>query len=176
MLSSCQQKNAQGSAADLPIDGSSFTIEAMVMPTNDVGRGAVVGWGTTTRNRVNAFIFHGSPSRLQNYWIHNDLNANVGKTLADGSYHHVAVTWGGSNHKIYADFQIVGQRTARGYLGSDKSNFCVGRAPIAGDNFKGRMKQVKIWKRALTVEDMEATTTTTTQVFAMPMYSVFRVS
>ena len=151
-------------------------IEAMVMPTNDVGRGAVVGWGTTTRNRVNAFIFHGSPSRLQNYWIHNDLNANVGKTLADGSYHHVAVTWGGSNHKIYADFQIVGQRTARGYLGSDKSNFCVGRAPIAGDNFKCRMKQVNIWKRALTVDDMEATATTTTQVFAMPMYSVFRVS
>jgi hypothetical protein len=145
--------NAEGSASDLPTTGA-YTIEAMIKPSIG-GAIGIVGWGTYGYgNKVNAFRM-GSASSLVNYWWGNDLEASLGESLVDGSFHHVAATYDGTTRKIFVDYVQQSAGTFSGYSATDKSTFCVGKT-YGTEYFKGDMKNIKIWNVARTAEQMQA--------------------
>lgn len=148
-----------GSSSDLPLAGSTYTIEALVMP-HEVSFNesfGIVSWGKPARNQLNGLIFFQGANSVRNVWWQNDLQAFYRKSLADGQFHHVAATWNGSIHTIAVDFEVIASRAATGYSPTSKSSFCIGRAfhwDGTHANFKGKIKDLKIWNVSRTVSEM----------------------
>lgn len=144
---------AEGAAADLPMGGSPYTIEAWVMPDEDIKHGGIVGWGEWgAHGSVQAFRF-ADIHKLKNYWWGNALVAETPASLADGEYHHVAATWDGAVRRIFVDFREVAQQVTSGYAVSRKDNFCIGQTNN-NEHFRGRIKDLKIWKFARSAAEM----------------------
>lgn len=148
----CFDADASG-IRDLPLAGSSYTIEAWVQPeeVKPSESFGIVGWGTPGYSQLNGLIFFRGSDSLRNIWWQNDLQAYLKKPLADGTYHHVAATWDGSTHKLFVDFNEVASRKAHDYNVQSKVNFCVGVAwhqDGSRAHFKGKIKGLKIWNIA----------------------------
>lgn len=145
----------EGAAADLPMGDSPYTLEAWVMPDEDIGHGGIVGWGDWgVAGAAQALRFAGS-RRLKNNWWGNALVAETDFDLADGEYHHVAATWDGTVRRIFVDFEEVARQTTSGYGVSHKDNFCVGRTN-ENEQFRGRIKDLKIWRVARSAAQLQA--------------------
>lgn len=162
MTDNCMDSRA-GMNSDLPMAGSPYTIEAWVMPeeVSPSESFGIVGWGVPRYNQLNGLIFFRGSDSLRNVWWQNDLQANLEKPLADGSYHHVAATWDGSTSRMFVDFVEVASKASSGYGVMKKDNFCVGRAwhqDGSDANFIGKIKDLKIWKHALSASEMRVDT------------------
>mmetsp|Transcript_120833 Transcript_120833/g.225928 ORF Transcript_120833/g.225928 Transcript_120833/m.225928 type:complete len:567 (+) Transcript_120833:41-1741(+) len=145
---------------NLPMEGSTYSIEGWVMPdeVSPYESFGIVGWGVPGRNQLNGFIFYRGSDSLRNIWWQNDLQANLEKPLADGSYHHVAATWDGNMQRIFVDFVQVASKQASGYGVTKKVNFCVGTAwhqDGSRAKFRGKMKDVKIWNIPISADYMK---------------------
>merc|ERR1712224_924587 len=81
---------AEGEAADLPLGGSPYTIEAMVLPEPKHKKWvhSIVGWGAYSDNALNR-LFINQENSLGNDWWNNGSMAPCGNTLMNGSFHHV---------------------------------------------------------------------------------------
>jgi len=139
--------------SNLPLTGSSYTIEAWVQPeeVQPYESFGIVGWGVPAYSQLNGLIFFRGSNSLRNIWWQNDLQAYLEKPLADGKYHHVAAIWDGSIQRIFVDFEEVASRAAEGYNVRSKANFCVGVAwhqDGSRAHFRGKIKGLKIWNSA----------------------------
>ena len=140
--------NAEGRAADLPLNGQHYTLEFWMRSTGaGTTSGGFISWGSFgSTGRVNAFRLSGF-SVLINYWWGNDLSATLGKSLADNVWHHLAATWDGTYRRIYVDFVQKAIASSSGYNVYDKSNFCVGKT-YGHEYFTGQMSGIRIYNRA----------------------------
>jgi len=163
----------EGMAADLPLGGQSYTIEAWVKPEGGGGGRGFVGWGPRwIANKGQGFrmgdaVGEQGAGYLSDYWWANDMTATLPYSMADGAWHHVASTWDGTTGRIFLDFSLVAETPRSNRQVDTKENFCVGAHSSAEDNsyFKGSMCVLRIWKVARGVEDMKqgaACTSTTT--------------
>jgi len=74
-----------------------------------------------------------------------------------GVWHHIGVTYDGSSIKIYVDAGTPVATTASGTAATTTSTLYVGRASSAGNYWKGKMDDLRIYKdRALTRSEMQA--------------------
>ena len=123
-------------------------MEAWIKTTN-CGHRAIMGWGSSGKDRAQVLRFDGC-SRLHHYWWANDLNADAGKNLGDGMWHHVASTFDGSTRRIYVDFVQVGSKSGArpGGKFTDKSTFCVDKFesadPYHNRQFNGELAGVRV--------------------------------
>jgi hypothetical protein len=77
--------------------------------------------------------------------------------ITDGSWHHVGLTWDGSNKILYADGAEVARDTHAAMEGSAGGLYIgAGKNLEAGSFFSGLIDDVRIYDRALSAEDIAA--------------------
>ena len=94
----------------------------------------------------------GGITGIRHYWWANDLYAKLSRGLDDGNWHHVAATYDGTTRKIFVDSSLLVQDNPAPPNVVGTENFCIGSSN--GDEyFKGEIRNVKIWKEALSFGD-----------------------
>jgi len=155
-----------GERSNLPLKGSSFTLEAWVKPRhNRLTNAGIVGWGHYgRRHEVNALRIeiHGGKKQLRNYWWGDDM-LRTSNSIWDGKYHHVATTWdeASKTHRMYVDGSQVGspddaktnKNRPRRYNVRTKNNFCVGATNRQFWN--GWIQDLKIYNTAVSAQDIK---------------------
>eukprot|EP00727_Mastigamoeba_balamuthi_P012009 m51a1_g7430 hypothetical protein (536) ;mRNA; r:40981-42649 len=130
-----------------------YTLEAWIRPTEH-GTFGIIGWGEWgTRQHVNALRL-GESNQLVNSWWGDDLVAPV-QSLS-GAWHHVAATYTRKTgwRRLYVDGSLVGENQSfRGRGQVPNEDFCVGRTNVR-EYFQGYLAEVRVWKRALTAEEI----------------------
>ena len=104
--------------AGVPTANSPFTIALWMRPdTGCPAYSQFVGWGSTgTTNQLNQFHlawgYQSSSAVIETWNNGNDLWVGSGtRVFTNGSFHHVAVTWDGTNEIAYVDGIQVGAAT-----------------------------------------------------------------
>ena len=138
---------------NLPIGNSHYTISVWVKSAVLQERGGYIGWGGYgSSNRVNAFRTNNDG--IQNYWWGNDLIHNSRALNLLDQWHHAVVNYNGTIRTIYFDGVLLKTDTP-GTPNSTASNFAIGRtAPDYNEFFNGRLDDLSIWNRALTLDEI----------------------
>ena len=124
----------------LPIDDSPYTIEAWLMLTGTGGHG-IAGWGNYFNGKqVNAFRTDGN-TKLVNYWWGSDFVQDV-PDLQNG-FHHVAVTYDGSQREMYVDGILQGVKVDGGLAVPNTNNFRIG-STNSGEYMNGILDEVRV--------------------------------
>lgn len=148
-----------GNVADLPMGDSPYTIEMFVKPEANVGDGGMIFWGECGNggSKAMALRFFGGPSRFRHYWWGNDLDTNTPSSLADGQYHHIAVTYDGTTRSQFVDHVLLNSDTPGTHRVAVKDNFVIGKTHCNQnlEFFRGYIKDVKIHARALSASEMQ---------------------
>jgi sugar lactone lactonase YvrE len=149
-------------ANNIPAGNSNYTIEAWINPAQ-FGPKHIVAWGDYGQNyRVNGFRLNlnGANPGLTNYWVGADLTVNY--PFVANTWYHVAVTYDGTNRKIYVNGVIPtgGQDIppANTHNVGTTSNVTIGviGSLAASTYFKGGMDEVRIWSVARTAAQINA--------------------
>ena len=124
----------------LPIDDSPYTIEAWLMLTGTGGHG-IAGWGNYgSAKQVNAFRTDGNTA-LVNYWWGSDFRKTVPNL--SNSFHHVAVTYDGSQREIYVDAILQGVKVDGSLAVPNTDNFRIG-STNSGEYMNGILDEVRV--------------------------------
>ena len=80
----------------------------------------------------------------------------AGLNWTPGTWHHLAVTYNGSEIRGYWDGVLVKTQAASGSLLTDTLKAKVGVTPILSDYFKGNIDELKIFDRTLTSSEVQS--------------------
>jgi hypothetical protein len=84
-------------------------------------------------------------------------SASWAGSFSENTWYHVAGVYNGTNLKIYVNGTEEVGDAATGIIGSSPNNLEIGRNPFnAGDHFNGTIDEVRIWNRALSPEEINA--------------------
>ena len=127
---------------NLPTNNDLYTIETWIKTTQSTGKGGIAGWGANASQSANAFTT--MTAGLYNWWYGNDVSS-PSSNLANGSWHHVAAVFDGTNRSLYLD----GTRVATGTPGSshivtNTSSFVI--AGFNGERLIGCLSNLRIVK------------------------------
>jgi Ca2+-binding RTX toxin-like protein len=75
--------------------------------------------------------------------------------LTAGQWHHVAVTYDGSDFRFYLDGQLDGTHQANITFGKNNQALVLGADLAGGSHFDGAMDDVRVYNRALTAGEIE---------------------
>lgn len=116
-------------------------------------------WGNTSPINSRKYMLRVSTSSIQGY-VYTTQPAQEGGTfsttdLTDG-WHHLAMTWDGSNLRMYIDGVDTGVTfTGTGAINSNSQNdFYIGREQASGIPFNGFIDEVRIYNRALSLSEI----------------------
>ena len=86
------------------------------------------------------------------------IDATSAATVADGAWHHAALTVDTNGGKLFLDGVVVGQSTWGGPVGATSSAvpLQIGRYYNYAQKFQGDIDEVTIWNRALAVSEVPA--------------------
>jgi hypothetical protein len=148
-------------ANNIPAGNSNYTIEAWINPAQ-FGPKHIVSWGDNGQQyRMNTFRLNvnGPNNGLVNDWWGSALTVNY--PFVANTWYHVAVTYDGTNRKIYVNGVIPtgGQDTppANTHNVGTTSNVTIGVVgSITSTYFKGGMDEVRIWNVARTAAQINA--------------------
>ncbi|SVD45552.1 uncharacterized protein METZ01_LOCUS398406, partial [marine metagenome] len=137
---------AVSNPSSIPVGIESYTIEAWFY-ADQMGTRGIVGWGNYgSYNQVTALRLHGS-NGFRHYWWANDLDVTTGDI--SGAWHHVAVTWDGTDRKLYLDGVFKKGDQPSGHAVPNASNFRIG-STNNGEYFDGKIDEIRIWSEART--------------------------
>ncbi|MEC4005945.1 LamG-like jellyroll fold domain-containing protein, partial [Flavobacterium sp. SUN052] len=143
---------ASSTISNLPFGNSPRTIETWVK-TNTNSGGTIVNYGNQTFNQ--RFGILNVSSGLYIVGENNDFD--TGYTINDNNWHHIAVTFDGSNLLVYVDGVVVAT-TTKSY-NTTGSLFSVGgtfRSSFWGEFYQGNLDDVRIWNVARTATQINA--------------------
>ena len=144
---------AVSNPSSIPVGIESYTIEAWFY-ADQMGTRGIVGWGNYgSYNQVTALRLHGS-NGFRHYWWANDLDVTTGDI--SGAWHHVAVTWDGTDRKLYLDGVFKKGDQPSGHAVPNASNFRIG-STNNGEYFDGKIDEIRIWSEARTQPEIQAT-------------------
>ena len=128
---------------DIPLQNSSYTIEAWFY-ANSMGDKGIVGWGPYwTNSGVNALRLSGNG--IRHYWWANDLDATTGDIT--GEWHHLAATYNGTHRILYLDGQEIVRDQPGSHLVPNADNLTIGKT-FDQEFFDGKIDEVRIWNVA----------------------------
>lgn len=146
----------------LPQGNDARTMEAWVKTTSD---GMVVfNWGNTNpTERCGIMVFGGKLYFVGEY---NDAMGTI--TVNDGGWHHLAVSFDGTNLLGYVDGVLDINTTKT--LNTVGNTLRIGRraVPDDGEYFVGEMDEVRIWNVARTQAEIQASAATLTNLAPPP--------
>jgi glucose/arabinose dehydrogenase len=141
---------------------SGMTVEAWVRPLTTSGWRTVVlkeRPGDTVYALYSSNNDNGRPnSRIRV----NGSNASVNGTsrLTTSVWTHLAATFDGSNLRLYVNGSLVGTRTAAGTILTSANPLRIGGSSALGRWFRGRIDEVRVYNRALSVTEIQSDRTT----------------
>jgi len=95
-----------------------------------------------------------------------ECTASTNNSISLYQWYNVVGTWNGTTVKIYVNGQLVSTRIQTGTMNVTKNNVLIGNNPSKNRQFNGTIDEVKIWNKALSVDEIrneyELVTTTTT--------------
>jgi hypothetical protein len=137
-----------------PVSTNLLTLEAWIQPSVTSNSMDIVRQGTSsTPDWLLSLQYRGSSITfgLKVAGAYKELRAFVDPTfLTDGSWHHVAATYDGSNKTIYLDGSIAASSTNQtGSISFTSAALSVG-ASLSGPSeyFKGLIDEVRVWSTA----------------------------
>ncbi|MBN2881409.1 LamG domain-containing protein [Candidatus Woesearchaeota archaeon] len=141
----------QATPTGLPSGTNPRTIMVWIKPTNTATVKVPFAYGEPAAADGGAFGFYLASDEVLNFWGMGSKDFNTGAVVTTNVWHHIAVTYDGSNVRVYLDAVQVGPTTARALntanqvlsIGSD-SNIDLNDYPYAG-----LIDEVKIWNRTL---------------------------
>jgi len=82
--------------------------------------------------------------------------SDVGFTMSLNTWHHIVGTYDGLNMKLYTDGNLVSTVSAPGQIDSNSNEFVIGAENdgCTGGNFDGTVDETRIYKRALTADEI----------------------
>ena len=142
-----------GTVNNLPVGNSTYTQSAWIKP-NVLGGQGIVGWGNYGAARqVNAFRLFDSGNGFRHYWWGADLDATgLATVLNNGTWHHVATTYDGTNRRIYLNGVQVAADVP-GVNAATAANFRIGSTNNA-EYFNGTIDDVALYNNALTAAEV----------------------
>jgi hypothetical protein len=147
------------SASFLPVGNAARTIEAWYRST-DTQRHAVVGYGNSGQS--NAFGMAATPNLLVLDVYLGTMEFTTGKkSLDDGKWHYLVVTWDGTNGAAYADDKALKLQTSnvvKPLHTSSPSTLYVGGwlDVVLNQKLVGSLDEVAIYPAALTAAEVTA--------------------
>jgi MYXO-CTERM domain-containing protein len=140
----------------IPSGSSAFTIGAWVNP--DVhSDNTMTFWGNQASNEANGFRLMGG-GNVRHYFWGNDHDRNIGD-ISDNTtgpngdgWHHLAVTFDGTNQTWYHNGANIGARVAAGVAMAD-ANHRIG-SRLGAEFFDGLIDDITIWGAALSDGDI----------------------
>jgi hypothetical protein len=155
-------------ASGMPTGDASYTI-ALFMQTTQTGQQHMVTWGNGTTRQINAFRtitpgeFGGTTRGILNYnWggpANGDYGKEAGGDIADGAWHHVAVTYdsGTSTKHLYFDGVELGSGlVVTNDLIVQGINFRIGTDRNGGNSFNGLIDDVRVYSDAQSASQIAA--------------------
>lgn len=136
--------------SSLPSGNSARTIEAWVNLTSTVGTQGLVSWGAGGASNFNRF-------RVSSRRLGVDFggaSVRFSPDLSTGAWHHVAMTWDGTEARFYADGVRIGTQ-AFGVQATGAGTLYVG-ATDQGAGLRGRLDEVRILSYAMTDSEVAA--------------------
>lgn len=126
---------------------SNRTIEAWIKTSQTTGQGVIVDQGLTqTGQRFTLNVLSGA---LRIEIQGGGLN---GGNVADGNWHHVAVTYNNADatpYRLYIDGVLSASGTIAATLNTADSKLVIGQKVDLSSPFNGSIDEVRVWNRAL---------------------------
>ena len=132
------------------------TIMAWINATDTESVKVPFAYGDTNANVGEVFGFYLSSDETLNFWGMAGSDFSTATKLTTNVWHHVAVTYDGSDVRVYLDAEQVGPTTAR-TLNTGNQNLFIGSDGDIDPNdypYSGLMDEVRIWNRCLTDEEI----------------------
>src|SRR6266511_2345977 len=136
---------------------SAMTLEAWAQPT------AIASWPTiatkeTTGNLVYGLFASSDTGQAASIVTLSNTGEQAivrGATILPlGTWTHVAATYNGSKLKLYVNGTQVGSLSANGSIGTSNQPLRIGGNAIWGEWFQGKLDDLRIYNRALTVNQI----------------------
>lgn len=134
--------------------GSVASIEAWIYPKAyaDATYNGIVSWGGRTSKNALTLSIQNS-GRLSTATWGNDYVPASGPTATLNAWNHVAVVLNGTEATLYTNGQLVGTGTLA-LPNITSVNLAIGALDYPGRYFNGMIDEVRIYKRALTAEEI----------------------
>jgi Concanavalin A-like lectin/glucanases superfamily len=132
-----------------------MTLEAWVKPRAVSGRRAIVA---KPGARTSVYALHAStPKGAAAQAAMRGRGRHVARaaTVPLGRWTHVAATYDGSRLRLYQNGQEVSSEAATGLIRSSGGPLRIGGTSLGGDWFKGVIDEVRIYRRALTGQEIQ---------------------
>lgn len=148
-------------ATGLPSGNAAFTISLWMKTTSTKANLSFSSWGNNTGNQYNGFLMQSSTQLKHTFWEGgvDFVSKSRASSLADGAWHHIALTYDPSAHSrtYYIDgVQFDSQMNAQYTRAVPEGNpFKVGFSQNSA-NFIGQMDEVMVFDRALTAAEVAA--------------------
>ena len=136
---------------------TAMTLSAWVMPT-----GANGGWRTILQREVDAYFLNaatGTGTRRPGGGGTFSGSTNFVRgpgTLPLNVWTYVALTWDGAQLRLYVDGALVTTAARTGVLQSVTTPLRIGGNVPYGEFFQGRLDEIRIYNRALSVAELQA--------------------
>jgi hypothetical protein len=137
-----------------------MTLEAWVYPTA-LGGGSTNGWRCVILKQqssqlVYALYANSDNNRPSGYvYTSSDLGVSGNAQLPLNTWTHLASTYDGAMLRLYANGSQVGSRSLTGSINTSSYPLRIGGNSVWGEFFAGRIDEVRIYNRALSVAEIQ---------------------
>jgi hypothetical protein len=146
----------QATPTGLPSGSNSRTIMAWIKATNTDSVRVPFAYGNSGASQGGAFGFYINSDETLHFWGMGSADFPTGAVVTTNDWQHVAVTYDGSNVKVYLDAVQVGPTTSRTlntgnsglFIGSD------GNIDPASYHYSGLIDEVMVWNRELSSDEI----------------------
>jgi hypothetical protein len=137
---------------------STFTLEAWIKGTSSASPRGIFSVGYNEGANQGVYLIANTDNSL-NFQVYDGSDA-VGTTTAVGLitndvWHHVATTFDGSNTEVYVDGIVKATNTQDPVEFDTNTNVYIGTYSSASWRFSGTIDEARIYKRALSAEEIE---------------------
>ncbi len=147
----------QATQTDLATGADPRTIMAWINATDTDTIRVPFAYGKSGgTDNYKAFGVYLPPDEVLQFWGAGSADFSTGTTLTTNVWHHVAVTYDGSDVRVYLDAKQVGPTTAR-ILDTGNMGFFIGSdgdIDPADYHYSGLVDEVMVWNRALSSDEI----------------------
>ena len=132
-----------------------MTLEAWIYPTTSSGvRDVLIKEGASV-DIYNLYARNGRGRSESNIYIGGSNRTAEGAALKANVWTHLAGTYDGSMLRLYINGVDVAHQAQTGLIATSSAPLRIGGNSIWGEYFKGRIDEVRLYNRALTLEEIQ---------------------